>query len=1774
MQKGWCFGLLWAGVLFGEELNLEEIRAASVASSEGVPLGIVNGVSVITGAYTEQVSDLEIPGIAPLPLTRSYISEQQKDHTPGQWCIRLDDSLQEVTDERERLHALVKRPSGASILYDVSSEDGVYFRPHIPKGYTNASLVVGGKTNLKNHSLHRSKHGKRFILTTGDGTEFIYHHQEDPEYYELTEENRASGLSFHHKSSSKHIVHQVRALSRAKKLVGWMQEKKTHDKKEHRIIEGSDGSVCHYRFAPFKIDQFIHDQGGKRHETHRVWMLVSVSSNRKPSTHYDYTHTHDQKSWLLKKKSLPGGRFLTNDYYAPGKKWMYRKTQGIEKSLFRAKHRNETDRVLRQEAPVGVDKTPLPIHRFCYWKSPPEEGRKKSTSPCTDVFDALWHKTRYTYSGKDRLLHILKYKGNYPYTLYSKEELKWGEKGSSQEGHLLGKYLLNEKEEILGGQFFRYDKYGNAVEKGVVGCLTGRPCGSIRFTKDRYTQGGERESTVYVYSKDQLNFLESEHHANGLSIHYQHPKGVDQLHGKITLFQGQVKHREFYSYDQHGSLKEVIEDDGLFFERNNLIQTTERKITRFTPQQEFPFGVPKTKREYYLDLNTGKEKLLKKSCYTYNQMAKVTREDVYDANETFAYSKSFAYDAHGNLLEEVDPLGQVTQYRYNENDDKIFSKGPNGVEHHHSFDQAGRLIEEKQIHPDGKTFVVSHRYDYLNQRIATTDWYGNETLFTYDAFGRCIEISHPQMGGERPVEQREYDHYGNVTCLTQPDGYQTKVSYNLYGKPLSIEYPDGAKESFIYHTNGLLEEKTEKNGSKKRYVYDELKRILREELWSAEGHALGVELYRYNRLHLLSKTDREGHVICYSYDGAGRLFATFDGPKVSENHYDSLGRLALQIDHAETALLYTHFSYDLLDRLVEKKVTDAAGTLFHLERKSYDAEGNTILQETDGATLLTRYNGHRQPVWMQDAMGNVTHVEYDHFWTNEIGQRVLRILSTDPEGFLNIQIFNPKGLLVHKIRQNLVGEEILHETIAYNSMGQAISVQEELMGRAQVTQYRYTPTGAVAFMREGAGGEERETLYSYYSSGKLFEQTKPDGVVLRHSYDAENRLMQLLSSDGSIHLTYRYDRKGRPIGAKDEKSGQETLRVFDPMGQLLQETFSHGHTICQSYDQLGRLSRVEIPSQDPIRYEYSGARLCAITQGDYRYQELSHHITGQPMLVQPFAEYQVSYGYQSNGRRISVQAPGFFDAFCQFDGAGNVQERQWQGETHTFTYDDFYQLVQEPGRTYRTNCLGDRILYGEREALYSSTRQIQRLGDETFLSDPNGNLQEHSGVHYSYDALDRLVAVETKQGRVEYTYDPYHRRVSRKEGASLEYYLYQGQEEIGAILEDGVCHQLKILRSLSSNTPIGMRLAGQIYFPLIDVAGNIAGLVDRGGTLHSTYRYTAFGEETSLQESSLFLPWRFATKRIDPFTSLVAFGRRDLDPLLGRWITPDPELFENGPNRYTYAKGNPFLFFDRFGLLAETWAAPHYWNFEDFHVKETDRYDIAWNQYSPDEAMFARDTCFSERTGFYQLKDIAPNTTSHLAPLPTDFGMGFVNGICNFFPDFSNSLQYLGNLSGYQIGGVHSASLGLGVDLQKAVCAKMFGICYESMREIHHALDHFFTANPNGVYLLVGHSRGCADISTALMTYHPVLRKQVLVLGVAPAQFIDRDYCMDVRHLISEGDYVYLTDPLGYQRCKNTTQLLKPHPNAHWFDHNFDSPTYQDQIKIKVKQAASLRKFE
>jgi len=64
-------------------------------------------------------------------------------------------------------------------------------------------------------------------------------------------------------------------------------------------------------------------------------------------------------------------------------------------------------------------------------------------------------------------------------------------------------------------------------------------------------------------------------------------------------------------------------------------------------------------------------------------------------------------------------------------------------------------------------------------------------------------------------------------------------------------------------------------------------------------------------------------------------------------------------------------------------------------------------------------------------------------------------------------------------------------------------------------------------------------------------------------------------------------------------------------------------------------------------------------------------------------------------------------------------------------------------------------------------------------------------------------------------------------------------------------------------------------------------------------------------------PWRFASKRFDPESGLIFFGRRYYSPTVGRFLTPDPIGFTDGPNLYSYVHNCPLILVDPYGLLTQ-----------------------------------------------------------------------------------------------------------------------------------------------------------------------------------------------------------------------------------------------------------------
>jgi RHS repeat-associated protein len=334
-------------------------------------------------------------------------------------------------------------------------------------------------------------------------------------------------------------------------------------------------------------------------------------------------------------------------------------------------------------------------------------------------------------------------------------------------------------------------------------------------------------------------------------------------------------------------------------------------------------------------------------------------------------------------------------------------------------------------------------------------------------------------------------------------------------------------------------------------------------------------------------------------------------------------------------------------------------------------------------------------------------------------------------------------------------------------------------------------------------------------------------------------------------------------------------------------------------------------------------------------------------------------------------------------------------------------------------------------------------------------------------------------------------------------------------------------------------------------------------------------------------PWQYAGKRVDQETGFSAFGLCYYDPSIGRWLTPDPAGFADGPNLYAYVHNSPLLYWDQFGLFANSFLSGLYENpVIDFvasginklffglpsMVKTSEITHVSSEARMQEEYRFRnQENC--QRTKRYDLNkdgiiDPSTNAPFQLKEAPNK-GIGLVNGIMNTQADFEKSMQHLGQMSEYNVQGVHCPTRGLLTDLWHYFKARFCGTAYEGVREIHNMLDDFFqNASHDATFLLIGHSRGVVYIRNALMSYPPELRQRIEVLAVAPGEFIDPALCKSVTHLVSKGDPIpHIADHRGLKRFRDTIVSLDPHRNASKIaDHSFCSDTYKERIEKTLEK--------
>lgn len=1521
-------------------LQSQEITT-SLVSTEGLTDILVGGhVCPISGDFVHSALDKTIAGPDPLSLQRTYCSSRTgSGHIKNSWLLQEPVRLGTTADFKDKGgYARVSTSKGAYVRYDCKEKKDankvLKYTFGANKGYTNCGTgFLSAKTNLKNNqlsfNLSDKKHKYSATLKGQDGSERFFYYRHDFEgfrNFELEYEKKSNRTQKQYSYDKKTRVKFIKSLNDKADLV-YAQFDFDYLSEQVLIIKSNDGEDIYYKFFPYQYQRVVNNaytNNQPQVATGLEFYLFEVINPKKPIQKYEYNFRSAFDARILSKIILPDDRYLAVNYYKIG---------DIAFNNEKIKIKDDSpilDRVNYLASPVGTDSSPIITYQFKYNYTYSHDKQLKKGF--TEVYDALGHKTEYRYNDDHRITSVISFKKK---SMDHSTNYSWGPNGSCDEGNLAGIYIKNHDDKVISGKFYYYDVKGNLERVAEYGIITGTNNTPIQLGLDGKPQNFEAaEHYDRTFTYDERNNIFSEWEQNGKNVKYTYFENTNAPSSKILRDHSKIIAREFYEYDDNLFLLKKISDDGVTYNKDDLSGITVRQITYYKPRNKFPFGLHEEIRETYYDSISGKELLLKRMVNEHTISGKLSRQTIYDANDEYAYTLSWEYDAHDNCIKETNALGESIIRKYDANDNLIYEAGPSlDVSKDFFYDYSNRLIKIVERHPDGE-FVTQHRYDYCNNRIATVDRHGKETLFFYDDFNRLFKVQHPHIEIAPdtfivPVEKFKHNILGFVYASTDKQGYTTTYKLNCQGKSLSTIFPDGSEERNEYRSNGDLVKCVQKNGSSIVYKRDSLGRVIKESYIDSNGSLLSSKAYSYKGYELIQEVDAEGNLTQYTYDGAGRLKLKIVGDQKTEYQYDSLSRKQKEIrwiDHKQANV--TNFEYDLLNRLISQKIMDIDGHVFFETQSKYDVCGNLIFEKEGDEITQTEYNTHNHPTKIVDAERNVTRFQYDY--RSHQSDEITRI---DPLGNQIILQKDESGKILSKTHKNSFGlltAQTLNYYAASGDLSYSVSkcIDEGSLLRNFETAYVYRWDHQLVELIECPGlPEQKIKKYSYNSFGQKNEYRKPDGNILKYEYDDKGLLVRLSSSDNSIDYRYSYNKNDLVIEVGDFVQNTTTKRSYDVLNRVVFEKQATGLTIKYRYDSIGRQSQIILPDSSIIEYIYDSNYLREIKRSDYSQQYSKYNHNNLPLeIILPNKQGKLEFSYDKLQRLTQIKHAERSQQNI-YDSIGNITSqniKDWRDSLNlTFKYDALYQLVSESGledHTYRYDSLNNCLKKDQLINQHNNLNELVAQNDVIIEYDLNGNrIKKIEGAEttiYSYDALDRLVKVAKEEQEIVYTYDSFNRRMTK--GAKS--FLYDGQNELAIYSNDKVfCLRVPDL----ANEAIAFEYENKTLIPLHDQIGNVVHLLSNDQS--KIYRYSVFGQEIDPDPQDDH-PYRFAGKHFDKESGFIYFGHRFYDPQISRFITPDPIGFADGPNLYAYVHNNPITHLDLLGLSdnERTWTEKIY----------------------------------------------------------------------------------------------------------------------------------------------------------------------------------------------------------------------------------------------------------
>jgi RHS repeat-associated protein len=394
-----------------------------------------------------------------------------------------------------------------------------------------------------------------------------------------------------------------------------------------------------------------------------------------------------------------------------------------------------------------------------------------------------------------------------------------------------------------------------------------------------------------------------------------------------------------------------------------------------------------------------------------------------------AFTNNFFYNERGEEVDELDALGALTHFEYddidrpteqwnvdehgyllswnfnyyNDNGELEWRDGPAYDPEDYVWwdhDGAGRVTTEIHWRAEAKTDGTGVQapagydlyaqsffsYDVMGNRLRSVDPRGAITTNIWDRLGRLSKRTHLDLDGVTALstESFAYEPGGLEHFSTNALGGFTQTEYTTAGQPKYRLNPDGSTNGWRYYLDGRVHREIQRNGAYWETTYDDANRKTTRTFYSSAGAALATNSVVLDRRgNVIQRVDAGFNVFTNLWDGLDRLKVSA-GPAVvtvfgTTNAPVPFSGLVTSIVQQVTTRIYDAASRVLVvsNALGEKVVTTSDMLGRALSQQTFAAGASVPLRVTSYSYSADHHSVTRTDGSGSDAIVSTTFTDND-----------------------------------------------------------------------------------------------------------------------------------------------------------------------------------------------------------------------------------------------------------------------------------------------------------------------------------------------------------------------------------------------------------------------------------------------------------------------------------------------------------------------------------------------------------------------------------------------------------------------------------------------------------------------------------------------------------------------------------------------------------------------------------------------------------------------------